>query len=287
MMYPRTDHLVCESSLRTKEIECRTKLKELQSTERSGLIDLFESMRSIAHRHLELGHYHQAEMFWRRVVTCSVKIPHYQPAKVLSACLWIINSIRAQGRFTEARRLHRGLHQKIMKLTGPEHESAIFSRGLLANLHNNFGEHESDLATSRELLQICLLQFGLRNRLTLEALLVLARALASCCQYREAETILFIRWDLDREITTHADREVAEVENAVISMDTLAYCLKAQRRYDDSAKILDFTEEQFKGYMKMGNGTSQAHYILKAELLRVMSRLRQNGPGGSPVDVHI
>ncbi|KAE9362669.1 hypothetical protein N431DRAFT_525010 [Stipitochalara longipes BDJ] len=250
LWYARTDHLVLGSSLKMKEIECNIKLKTLDSMNRSGIVDLVEDMRSIAHRHYELDHYRLAETWWRRIITCSLGIPGYQPTKVLFACLWVIVIIRSQGRLSEARSLHRGLHQKILNLVGPEHELAIFSTGALAEIHNAFGEYDSELRICRELLQITLIHFGPRHTITLKILISLAWALGSRNQSRDAETILRIRLGLGCGLSSHADWYT--VEESVLAMSELVFCLNRQQKYVDSATlldVLDVTRRQFRDFI--------------------------------------
>jgi len=275
LKYPRTDHLVCEYFLKTMELECRMNLKAFNSMKRSNAVDLVESMRSIAHRHYELDHYGPAEIWWRRVITCSLRIPGYQPFKVLYACLWVINIARYKGRLSEALSLHQGVHKKILNLVPPEHELAIYSNCVLAKLSNNFGDDESELAIYRELLQICLLKFGARHTLTLEILLWLAWALNQRGQYRGvSETMLCIRVELDREVSNHA--YTISVQNSLISMGVLVDCLIGQRRYEDVKNVLDITERRFKDLIRIESPFCWKYYYEKANYLVARRRWHES-----------
>jgi tetratricopeptide (TPR) repeat protein len=275
LKYPRTDYLVCEYTFKTMELECQTKLKVLKGMKRSDAVDLVESMRSIAHRHYELEHYGLAEIWWRRVVTCSLRIPGYQPFKVLCACLWVINIVQYSGRLSEALSLHQGMHKKILNLVPPEHELAIFSNCVLAALSQNFGDNESSLAIRRELLQICLLKFGARHTLTLEILLWLAWALNTHSQYREvAETMLCIRVELDREVSNHADS--ISVQNSIISMGVLIECLVRQQRYEDVKNVLDITERRFKDLIRIETPICWKYYYEKANYMMARRRWHES-----------
>jgi tetratricopeptide (TPR) repeat protein len=202
------------------------------------------------------------------VVACSLETPGIQPSMVLYACLQVVDNIRFQGRISEGLNLHRGLHQKILNLLGPENELAILSKDTLAIFQSDFGEHSSAVAIYREVLQICLLQYGARDTLTLESLLWLGWALNSCGQYRGAETILCIRVELGGEISGYVDNDIAVVEDVVISMSSLAWSLNAQRRYEDSANVLDMTERRFKHLMRFETHFCWIYYEEKAELLK-------------------
>ena len=275
LKYPRTNHLVCEYFLKTMELECRMKLKAFNSMKRSDAIDLVESMRSIAHRYYELDPYGPAEIWWRRVVTYSLRIPGYQPFKVLCACLWVINIARGKGRLSEALSLHYGVHKKILNLVPPEHELAIFSNCTLADLYNNFGDDESELTIYRDLLQICLLKFGARHTLTLEILLWLAWALNGRCQYSGvAETMLCIRAELDREVCNHADS--TSVQSSLVSIGVLVDCLIRQRRYEDVKNVLDITERRFKDLIRIETRFCWKYYYEKANYLIARRRWHES-----------
>jgi tetratricopeptide (TPR) repeat protein len=274
--YPRTDHLVDESSLEVEELRCRMKLKELNNMTPSRIVDLVESIRSIAQRHYELGHFRLAETWWRRAITESLGVSGYQPAKLLYACLWVVENIRCQGRFFEALNLHRDLHQKIMKLVGLEHELAIFSKGFLANFHNNIGEHESELVINREIFQTCLLQYGIRDRMTLDSMLCLGESLNIVNQHKEVVAILRTQVELDCEISAHAERNVLETQLAVNTMTFLACSLREQGRYDDSGNVLDMAEAQFKHVLQIKNPWCWRFYIQKASFFKAKGQLLES-----------
>ncbi|KAH8769288.1 hypothetical protein BGZ57DRAFT_466020 [Hyaloscypha finlandica] len=274
--YPRSDHLVDEFSLEVEELRCRTKLKELNNMTPSRIVNLVESMRSIAQRYYELDYNRLAETWWRRVITCSLGIPGYQPAKLLYACLWVVESLRLRGRIFEAMNLHRDLHQKILKLVGPENELAIFSKRILISFHNNFGEHQSELVISREILQTCLLRYGVRDTLTLEAMLRLGDVLDINGQRKEGDAILRTQVNLEGEISAHAERDVIETQTALHAMARLACSLREQGRYDDSGSVLDIAEGQFRHMLQIENTWCWQFYNQKASLLEAKGQLLES-----------
>jgi hypothetical protein len=274
--HPRSDHLVNESSLEIEELRCRTKLKKLNNMMPSRRIDLIDSIRSIAQRHYELGHFRLAETWWRRVITGSLGIPGYQPAKLLYACLWVAENLRCQGRVFEALNLHRDLHQKIIKLVGQEHELAMFSKSLLTDLHNNMGEHESELVISREILQTCLLRYGVRDTLTLDTLLKLGDVLRIVGQRKEADAILRTQVDLECEMFAHAERDVIESLMALTAMTQLTSSLRMQGRYDDSGSVLYIAEGQFRHMLQIENPWCWQFYLKKASLLKAKGQLLES-----------
>lgn len=270
--HPRTDHLISECSLKMKGLECRRKIKILNSLERSEVIELVDDMRSIAWRHSELDRYRQAEIWWRRVVTSSMEIRGNRPFKLLHACLQVIESIYWQRRYAEARSLHQGVHNKIMNLVGPDHELAILSRRRLAELRRSSGEHELVVASYRELLQTCLLRHGTKSRATLEILADLGSALMPSSQYHEGETILCIQVQLDCEFSNCSDRNKTEVENALNSMSLLARCLNRQRKYEESKSVLNTAERWFKDWIRVENSRCRLYFYEYAYLLRSEGR---------------
>jgi tetratricopeptide (TPR) repeat protein len=274
--HPRSDHLVDKFSLEGEELRCRTKLKELNNMTPSRIIDLVESMRSVAQRYYELECWRLAETWWRRVITCSLGIPGYQPAKLLYACLWVIESIRLQGRIFEAMNLHRDLHQKILQLVSSENELAIFSKRILINFHNIFGEHQSELVISREILQTCLLRYGVRDTLTLEAMLRLGDVLDINGQRKEADAILRTQVNLEGEISAHAERDFIETQMALYAMTCLVCSLRKQGRYDDSGSVLDIAEGQFRHMLQIENSWCWQFYYQKASLLEAKGQLLES-----------
>ena len=199
---PRTDHLMSSYALTEQEIKCRRKFKALKNMASQEIMDLVEDMRGIAWRHYELNNYHCEEVWLRRIITSSLKIPWHQPLEILCVCLWIIESLRLQCKYTSARSLHQDLHPKILKLVRSDHDLATCSRRILAKL--TIGEY-SQATAWREVLQICLLKFGPRHWETIECLSGLGIALLNDGQFQEAETINYIYLQLHHEPLNHAN----------------------------------------------------------------------------------
>jgi tetratricopeptide (TPR) repeat protein len=228
---------------------------------------LVENMRSIAQRHNELDNFQLAENWWRRVVTYSRKISEYPLVKVLQACLWVIDNHRLQGKAIEARDLHQGLHKKMMSLFHPEHRIILFSKQILATIFCSLGEYGSLEQQQRELVQICLLKYGARNEFFVWLLPFLGLALFASGKFKEAETILCMHIQLDRELSGYADKYQADRENTVSALFDLAELLNWQERYGECSKILDFAEEQFKDLVKPGSFYGNSFCRRKAESL--------------------
>jgi tetratricopeptide (TPR) repeat protein len=269
---PRTEHLMSECSLKTKESECWKKFKTLKSMEHLEIDALAEEIQSIAWRHYELDQYRLAEVWWRRFITACLAIPGHQPFKVLHACLRVMDNVRRQGKYNEALNLHQSLHDQIVKLVGPEHELAIISREKLAALWVSLGEPESELAVNRELLQISLLRFGTRSRITLRVLLFLGFALVECGQYREGETVLCLWVQLDSE-GSRADRGTIDSQNVIRGMTALAFCLSQQRRYKDSECVFNTIERWFKDMIREDFPSCREFFCEKARVLKSEGRL--------------
>lgn len=270
---PITEHQMSDYSLRIKEIEYRKKFKTLKSMKHLEIIDLAETIENIAWRHYELDQYRLAEIWWRRFITACLAIPGYQPFEVLRACLWVVDNVRRQGKYKEALNLHQGLHEKIMKLVGPEHELAIISREKLAMLRGCFGEIDSELAIRRELIQISLCRFGIRSRTTVSILLDLGFALIRDRQYREGETILCLWVQLNFEMSRCEDRDTLDAQNFIETMASLAFSLSQQRRYEDSKCALNTTERWFTNVIRMESLSCWNFFREKASILKSEGRL--------------
>jgi tetratricopeptide (TPR) repeat protein len=264
---PETGHLLHLSSLKMKELECKTKIKNLGLLDRAEMIDLVENMRSIAQRHYQLDNFQLAGNWWRRVVTYSRKISEYPLVKVLEACLCVIDNHLLQGKPIEARDLHQGVHKKMMSLFHPEHGIILFSKQILASILGDLGEYESQGQQRRELVQICLLKYGARNEFFVCLLAALGLSLFLNDKFKEAETILCMYIQLDREVSGYADKCQADRENTVAALCDLAELLNCQERYGESSKILDFAEEQFKDLVIPGSFYGNRFCCRKADSL--------------------
>jgi tetratricopeptide (TPR) repeat protein len=265
----RTDHLMCSYALTEQEIKCRRKFKALNNMAPQEIMDLVKDMRSIACRHYDLSNYHCAEVWWRRVVTSSLKIPWHQPLQILRVCLWIIQSLRLQCKYTSARSLHQDLHPKIMKLVGSDHDLAIFSRQTLASFKNCAYSH----ATAwREVLQICLLKFGLRHYETTECLSGLGIALLNDRQFQEAETINYIYVQLHHAPLNHPN----PLQDQFFHIGIIATSLSVQQKFEDCASVLSAAESLFGAWIRFENDVCWRYFIEKAKVLRYLGRFLES-----------
>lgn len=276
LVWFKTNHLASDYALKMKDLECRTRLKGFKNMERGEMVDLVGEMQSIGDRYGELEQYDFAETWWRRVITYSLRIPSYQPSSILLACLRVVGYILSQERISEGVSLHRGLHQKIMSLVGPEHEVGMYSRESLADFYSVFGDHSAETAVYRELLQSSLLRFGVRDKATLNVLLWLANSLNGCGQYREAETILCMLVELDCEISDYTSEDFGDVLNALLTLERLAWSLNAQERYEDSAKVLQMIEGRFGKLLDFSKQYCTFYYCEKARVLEANGQLAES-----------
>lgn len=263
---PRTDPLASSCALTKQEIKCRRKFKALKNMAPLEIMDLVEDMQSIAWRHSELNNYHCEEVWWRRVITSSLKIPWHQPLQILYACLNIIENLRFQSRYTEARRLHQDLHPKILKLVRSDHGLATLSGRILASL--KAGDY-LQAAAWREVLQLCLLQFGPRHRETSICLSGLGSALLNLGQPQEAETIVYINLQLNLEPLNHAK----PLQDRFLDMSVLARSLSRQQKFDDCASVLGVIEGLFGPWIGFDDHLCWKYYNIKAKVLKYLGRL--------------
>jgi tetratricopeptide (TPR) repeat protein len=267
LVWNKTKHLGSDYALKMKELECQTRLKGFKNMKRSEMVDLVGEMGSIGDRHSELEQFDLAETWCRRVVVYSLRIPSYQPSSILLACLQVVNTIARQSRISEALELHRRLHLKILSLVGPEHELGMISREALAEFDSDVGEYSSETAIYREILQSCLLRFGVRDKYTSSILLGLAKWLNACEQYREAETILCMRVELDCEISDYSGEDFWVVLEALETLQWLARSVNKQKRFEDSAKVLQLIEDRFGKLLDFSKQYCADYYCEKAKVL--------------------
>jgi tetratricopeptide (TPR) repeat protein len=163
-----------------------------------------------------------------------------------------------------------------MKLVGPEHELAIFSKIVLAEFHNNIGDHESELVTNREILQTCLLRYGVRDTLTLDIMLSLGQSLNNVRQHKEADAILRTQVELECEIVTHKEQDAIETQTALDVMASLALSLSSQGRFDEGGSVLCLAEGQFAHMLLIENPYCWNFYVEKAKVLRAKGQLLES-----------
>lgn len=274
--YAQSDRLVSEYSLKMMEFECRAKFKAWKTMEQSEVIDLLENMRNVALRHEQLDHLHLSESWWRRVVTCSLGTQRDQPFRVLYAYSYLVKCIALQGRLEEARNLHQCIHQKIIEHFEPEHELALCSKYMLADLRTQNGEFSSAIAVYRELLQLFLLRFGVRHAHTLLLFLRLGNAMNAYGQYNEAESILSIRLELDCEVSSYAEENSIDALHTLKTISTLAWSLREQRKYEDSAKVLEVAEQCLKDSLRIESTHCWDYYDEKARVLAVNGQVLES-----------
>ncbi len=126
--------------------------------------------------------------------------------KVLEACLWVIDNHRLQGKPIEARDLHQGVHQKMLSLFHPEHRIILFSKRILGSILCDLGEYGLQEEQHRQLVQICLLKYDARNEFLVCLLAFLGLTFFRSSKFVEAETILCLHIQLDREVSGYADK---------------------------------------------------------------------------------
>jgi tetratricopeptide (TPR) repeat protein len=265
----RTDHLMSSYALTEQEIKCRRKFKALKNMATQEIMDLVEDMRSIASRHYELDNYRCQEVWLRRVITSSLKIPWHQPLRILQFCLRIIDSLRSQCKYTSARSLHQDLHPKILKLVRSDHDLATLSRKTLAKLRT--GEH-SQATAWREVLQLCLLNFGPRHEETISCLSGLGIALLNDRRFQEAETINYIYLQLHHAPLDHAN----PLQGRFIHMGVIAKTLSLQQKFEDCARVLSATETLFGMWIGFNDHLSWIYYIEKAKVLRYLGHFLES-----------
>jgi tetratricopeptide (TPR) repeat protein len=269
-MKPNTDHLVSSYAFTKQERECRRKFKAPKNMAPLEIMGLVEDMRSIAWRHYELNNYRCKEVWWRRVITLSLKIPWHQPLQILRVCLWIIESLRFQCKLIAARSLHQDLHPKILKLVRSDHDLAISSKQTLASLTS--GEY-SQATVWREVLQICLLKFGPRHWETIECLSGLEIALLNDRQFQEAETLIYIYLQLHHEPRiNHAN----PLEGRIFHMGIIAKSLSKQEKLEDCASVLSAAESLFGAWIRFKDDVCWGYYNEKAKVLRYLGRFLES-----------
>jgi tetratricopeptide (TPR) repeat protein len=116
----------------------------------------------------------------------------------------------------------------------------------------------------------------MRDRVTLNILIRLAESLVACGQYREAETILCMRVELDCEISDYTGEDFCVVLDALETLEGLAWSLNKQKRFEDSAKVLQMIEARFGKLLDFSKIYCVGYYCEKAKLLEAKGQLAES-----------
>lgn len=255
------------------ELECVYQMRALSKLAPTQVQDLVHCLWDIAFQYHNLQQWKAAETWYRRIVTAKQKISKRNPDETIKARLHVITCLQGQGRYAEARSLHKNVHVTVERTTSPSHELALESKRTLAVQFCSLGETRKEGDVRRELVQIHLTKFGLTNIDTLVELKHLAYHLASFGRYAESEQLLTTCLNLQSQ-ALQAGESMPKTFNIYDTRlnDTkliLARTLRKAKKYKDAQVALDSMMDPFKWRVSTGDSSS-FHYHFELGMLAII-----------------
>ena len=184
------------------ESECTTQFKRLASMTDEDITRLVASIAKIALVYYTSNQFYKAEQWYRRAFSAIERYsnPNVSWIAARSASLAIVDSILFQGRYADARDLHRNLHIDIQRHLGAHHPLVISSRCTRRVELRWFGKQDEEEKATRELLQTRLNLLGFRHNETIDSLHRLGCLLQRQGRFSESEYLLSTVVSLRMEI---------------------------------------------------------------------------------------
>jgi tetratricopeptide (TPR) repeat protein len=222
------------------ESECLIKFRKLRQLQDEEISNLVNRMGVIASDLFNARAYATAEIWYRRTVAAKQKIKWHKPEQTLWACVQIPECVRLQGRYDEVeQQLHQDLHAKIERILGSDHPISVYSRLLKGETLDILGHPEEAEAVYRQVLQIHLINLGIKHPGTLYALERLGSCLIGLKRNTEAQRLCEITIYL-RFQTTKTSGKVGDFELDVLaSINMVAQGLDMDMKYEESERVLD------------------------------------------------
>ena len=259
------------------EAECMAKMPKWNKMTPAGILDLADSMESIAEDYHNHQDYHSALLWYRRVIRLKKqkRARQLRPIETISACLNVIICLRSQGAYAEAQNLHRSLHEKISVLF-PDDEVAISSRDTQAWLLGDFGDLEEEEAIRRNILQIQLSKFGPTSRQGLDAMRTLGSCLTRRKAFSQSEHLIRTVIQLESQLFGHRVSEEIHLRNSLIQQVDLAAVLNGTDRYLEAEQLFGYINKVFPNLTAMEDRRSDLYHLELAETLRLQGCLAES-----------
>jgi tetratricopeptide (TPR) repeat protein len=259
--------------------QCKRRLRALKQLEHVEIIHLLETMGAVAYELYQHGHFVEAEIWFRRIVTTKqVKqlIAWHNPRETLLICAFIINCMFYQGRIREAHQIHDNFHDKVERVLGADHDVTCFSRELKGYLLSQLGFKEKEEGLFRQQLQICLTTLGTAHPRTVDALRALGYSLNLIKRRTESQRLL--------ETTVHFQLQKAKISGEIgsdkakilRSMTYLARGLTRAMKYDESEAVLDCAQKLLGDATRKKNETGFEYHYARASAYMLQKRLDES-----------
>ena len=197
-----------------------------------------EAQEELAFHYYGMSKYKLAESLFRHIGSCWSNSRGFKCHESLWSYLGVIKLLQLQGKFRQAAKIHRQVHETILNIVSPEDGLYLESNILTATRLLHFDRDEEACTMQRELLQIMLNTRGLRNRNTLFVMQELAISLCELGKAFESEELLDIIMQLQRVIRNN------DYAQRMAVMYGMIWTLQAQGRHEEGTKLAMALVEQ-------------------------------------------
>lgn len=257
--------------LQQQRIEGEAKLQKLERMFSPGNWAVIEAMEALGHIYYDLDLNASAEKLYLKVAAFKAKTLGDDHEDTLWAYLNTVQATFQQGRYTQAETLHRTLHSRILNHVASDSLLARRSVELGADIQYEMGRYRECECRRRELLQMCLSKFGLRDESTWDALRDVAADLEAREEWAECGHLLITAHQLQLAISS-----ISETSNYYYFMRQFASNMLDQGEYEESHRLLMDAFEQSK---KRFGGESRVTLLMSYELgrcLRLQGELHES-----------
>ena len=256
-------------SLELRRIESEKRLWKLEQTLKPHNAGLLAAMADLAGIYGDQGKFDSAVRLYRRVALAREQTLGCDHYNTLRASLNVIDLTLSLGKYSQAKKLHRDIHSKILLLVVPDETLVISSMSLEAGIESCLGNRHEAEKLYRQVLQIRLNRYGLHHNTTLSTLSKLAELLKLQKQFVQSEqlsrTVIQVYTGLKGGLI-HMDRRYRSV---------LASVLDEQGKYEESTTLLEqavkFSQEAF----GMDHRYTLRAFGKQARSLRFQGRFRE------------
>jgi pentatricopeptide repeat protein len=226
-----TEYQMEETELKNKFAKLKQQLPEDSPAIVAVMEDLADSL-------WDVQKYDEAEAIYRKLVDIYRRNSEPNSIKVLETCLSVIDCVRLQGDLSKAKNLNEILRSAIMRLVQPNHPLALAFVRNDASLAEDIGLNKKSERLHREVLQITLSSYGLRDKSTIRAISELGKTLFRVGQ-EAGELLLRTAVELSLEEPDESDKLGSEI------MADLAWALNYSGNAEESYNMSTKAVEQF------------------------------------------
>lgn len=198
--------VVPRTPLQQQLLEHKERLQKFKKLKLSPESDaVMEELSKLGKIYYDLGQYHSAELSYHQLATAREKRWGEDDPRTLSSSLNIVRMKINQGYFSQAAVLHQTLHPRILNVANSGSRLARDSIRTGANIDMYCNRMEEMDNGYRQILQICLTKYGLRNIETWTALTNMATRI-SFKELAGSEHLFRIAQQLKDQVTGMSER---------------------------------------------------------------------------------